>query len=177
MFEAAYVFADPRAWYFRHLGEFVVRHSTQRNPRRCYKFLCFGHCQAAFTYGLIKTFYFQSVRSPDYCSGVRSSDYLTQGQIMLKVNITSNHVHLKSGVSSKTGKPYEIREQEVWVHLFDRDGKPNPYPSSVLVTLERDQPAYNPGEYTIHPSSFYANGYKQLAMRLRLQPGKLQAAA
>lgn len=38
---------------------------------------------------------------------------------MFKVSITTTAIQTKSGISSKTGKPYEIREQPAWIFLHD----------------------------------------------------------
>ncbi len=60
---------------------------------------------------------------------------------MFKVSITTTAIQTKSGISSKTGKPYEIREQPAWIFLHDEQGKPQPYPVTFMLMLERDQPA------------------------------------
>jgi len=58
---------------------------------------------------------------------------------MLKITITTTAIQTKSGVSSKTGKPYELREQPAWIHLVGQDGKAHPYPTQMMLMLERDQ--------------------------------------
>ena len=70
-----------------------------------------------------------------------------------------------------------MRVQEVWFFTTDREGKAAPYPEKVEVVLERaangnpEQPAYVPGDYQLHPSSFYIRDGR-LAVSPRLTPVK-----
>ena len=90
---------------------------------------------------------------------------------MLKVEVVTMVVDTKSGISAKTGKPYSIREQEAWAFFFSRDGKPNPHPTKIKLTLDDDQKdAYPLGLYHIDPSSLYPDRFGQLAIRARLRP-------
>lgn len=61
-----------------------------------------------------------------------------------KISIDSDQVHLKSGTSRKTGKPFEIREQEAWLHVPGVK-----YPVKCRVSLADRQAAYPPGEYEV----------------------------
>jgi hypothetical protein len=46
----------------------------------------------------------------------------------------------------------------------------------IIVTLERDQAAYTPGEYQVLDSSFFVDGFKKLSVgRLALQPVEARA--
>lgn len=90
---------------------------------------------------------------------------------MLKIEVSTTVVDLKSGSSAKTGRPYAIREQEAWAFFFSRDGKPNPHPSKIRITLEDDQKEPYPlGLYQLDPSSLYADRFGQVAIRARLRP-------
>lgn len=89
---------------------------------------------------------------------------------MLRVIVESASVKIKKGISDRTGKPYQIREQEVFVFLFDAFGVEKKYPSSTRVVLEDAEP-YAPGEYTISPDCFYLGKYDQLMIgRITLKP-------
>jgi len=95
---------------------------------------------------------------------------------MLKVEVVTSMVDIKSGTSAKTGRPYSIREQECWIAFFGRDGKPNPHPTKVKLTLDEDQNPYEIGDYILDPASLYADRFGQLAIRARLRK-VAQAAA
>lgn len=89
---------------------------------------------------------------------------------MIKIEIKSAEVKTKSGVSAKTGKNYSIREQEGYAFTFNREGKPNAYPERIVLSLRDEDQPYQPGFYTICPSSFYVAGFGVLSMRPALTP-------
>lgn len=91
-----------------------------------------------------------------------------RGVMMLKIQVETTVVDLKTGTSAKTGKPYAIREQEAWAYLFGRDGKPYPHPQKIRLTLDDDQQPYEIGTYQLDLSSIYADRFGQLALRARL---------
>lgn len=96
---------------------------------------------------------------------------------MIKVEVKSTEVVTKSGVSARTNKPYSIREQVgVYAFLSDRDGKPNPYPTRITISLRDEQQPYDPGLYTVAPESFYVDRFNALSLGLVLRP-LAQAAA
>ncbi|VTU36364.1 single-stranded DNA-binding protein [Variovorax sp. PBL-E5] len=91
---------------------------------------------------------------------------------MIKVTVTDPTVRHMSGNSKATGKAYDMHFQWVWLHLFNRAGQPDPYPTKVEVILDKDPKDgaalfYAPGEYVLHPSSIYvADGKLAVAPRL-----------
>lgn len=87
---------------------------------------------------------------------------------MLKIQVETAVVDVKTGTSAKTGKPYSIREQEAWAFLFDRSGKPHPHPTKIRLTLDDDQQPYEIGTYQLDLSSIYADRFGQLALRAKL---------
>lgn len=90
---------------------------------------------------------------------------------MIRIEIKSQDITTRSGVSSKTGKPYSIRSQEAYAYTFGRDGKPQPYPSRIELNIEGDGPGYNPGFYTLDPACVYVDRFGGLALaRPRLIP-------
>lgn len=97
---------------------------------------------------------------------------------MIKIEINSAEVRVKSGTSARTGKPYSIREQDGWAHTCDRQGKPNQYPVRVSISLGDDQAPYAPGTYTLAPESLYTNRFNQLEISpvLRPVPAAMKAA-
>lgn len=89
---------------------------------------------------------------------------------MIKIEIESSEVRVKSGVAAKTGKPYQIPEQKGYAYLLDRDGKPNRHPSPLIIALRDGQQPYPPGVYTLAPSSFYTDRFDNLALSPVLVP-------
>lgn len=89
---------------------------------------------------------------------------------MIKIEIQSAEVRVKSGVSARTGKPYQIREQDGYAHTFDRHGKPNSYPVRLSVSLGDDQQPYPVGVYSLAPESLYTNRFNQLEISPILKP-------
>lgn len=90
---------------------------------------------------------------------------------MIRVEIASSAVEVKSGTSSRTGKSYSIREQECWIHTVDKSTlQTRPHPERAVVALEDNQPPYPPGSYTICPSSIYVARFGLVSLRLRLKP-------
>lgn len=90
---------------------------------------------------------------------------------MLKVTVETEAVDVKNGTSAKTGKPYSIREQEAWILMYGKDGKPYPHPQKFKLTLDDDQEKPYPlGQYILDPASLYIDRFGQIAIRARLRP-------
>jgi len=98
---------------------------------------------------------------------------------MIKITITSAAVHMKSGTSSKTGKPYEIREQEAWAHFIGPDSKPHAFPTKIMLMLEKQEAPHALGDYYLHPSSIQPGRFGSIQVKPVLQPvgGQVKAAA
>lgn len=98
---------------------------------------------------------------------------------MFKVQITTTSVQTKSGISPKTGKPYEIREQPAWIYLVDEHGKQQPHPVTMMLMLERNQEPYHPGDYVLHASSIQSGRFGSLQIKpvLRKIEANVKAAA
>lgn len=89
---------------------------------------------------------------------------------MIKIEIQSAEVKVKSGTSARTGKPYNIREQAGFAFTHSRDGKPNSYPVPMSISLGDDQAPYAPGVYQLAPESIYTNRFDQLEISPVLKP-------
>lgn len=73
--------------------------------------------------------------------------------------------------TSKAGKPYTMRKQPGYAYTYDKAGMPNPYPELIEINLERDQPAFAPGFYTVSDTCFFVGDFHQLSIgRLVLTP-------
>lgn len=80
------------------------------------------------------------------------------------IEITSTHVDVRNGTSQRTGKPYSIYEQQAYMHTGE------PYPVRIKINLESGQNAYQPGNYDLHPSSFFADRFGSMSVRPVLVP-------
>ncbi|WP_070963511.1 single-stranded DNA-binding protein [Vibrio sonorensis] len=80
---------------------------------------------------------------------------------MLKIEIFKENEHIETrSIPAKDDKPArEIYEQVAYAHL---GGK---FPVEMKLQLEKGQPAYVTGLYTIHPSSFIINQYGSLELK------------
>lgn len=91
---------------------------------------------------------------------------------MIKVEVTSTAVRRMTGNAKATGKPYDMSFQDVWMFLSDRDGRPDPHPTKVEISLPKDKDGaalfYQPGTYQLHPSSIYVDGKGRLSVAPRL---------
>jgi hypothetical protein len=75
-----------------------------------------------------------------------------------------------AGVSKQTQKPYSFQKQKAWAYLFDRNGNPDEFPTSIEIMLDDGAKPYPPGRYTLAPSSFYSGSFGSLALAVRLTP-------
>ncbi|MEJ7685531.1 MAG: single-stranded DNA-binding protein [Variovorax sp.] len=96
---------------------------------------------------------------------------------MIKIEIHSAAFRVNEGVSMKSGKPkpYKRASQVIYAFTMDRDGKPNPYPEKGEITLPMDRNTnepipYQPGTYTLHPSSFFIGDFGAISVAPKLQP-------
>jgi hypothetical protein len=87
---------------------------------------------------------------------------------MIRVTVAQTTVKEVKGVSKVSGKPYEMRFQTGYAHTVDKEGNVPPYPEKFEIMLDKDQAAYAPGDYQLHPSSVYVNrdGRADIAVRL-----------
>jgi hypothetical protein len=60
---------------------------------------------------------------------------------MQRIEFQSAEVFTKSGTSNRTGKAYNLREQEAFLHMGSG------YPIKCRITLGQDQAPYAPGVY------------------------------
>lgn len=76
------------------------------------------------------------------------------------LEIASQEVQNRSGVSKRTGNSYSINEQTAFLH------KPGqPYPDKIKITLGDNQPPYALGNYSLHSDSFFVDRFGALAVR------------
>lgn len=100
---------------------------------------------------------------------------------MIKVSVKSTDVRNQSGTSKQSGKPYSLNFQNVYFHLVDKNGNPEPYPTKVEIILPTNSEGaalyYPIGEYTLAPESVYVNRNGDFAMSPRLRAIKSAPAA
>lgn len=91
---------------------------------------------------------------------------------MIRIQIENTQLKTRNGVSARTQKPYEIREQRA---LMFRDGEQ--YPDKVKITIEDGQSAYAPGWYLLADSSFQVSRFDGIELRPVLVPAPVKPAA
>lgn len=89
----------------------------------------------------------------------------------MKIEIKSMQIDKREG--SKDGRNYTIRNQLGYAHL---PGKL--YPVEIKISLDNLQDPFQPGEYGLDETTFYADKYQKLSLgRLVLTPLKAVRAA
>jgi hypothetical protein len=89
---------------------------------------------------------------------------------MIKVIVYQTALREMKGTSAKSGRPYHLRIQNAYAVTVDKDGNTPPVPEKFEISLDSDQPVYQPGEYTLHPSAIYVDRDGRLAISPRLAP-------
>lgn len=90
---------------------------------------------------------------------------------MIRIEVKSAEVFVKSGTSPRTQRAYNIREQEAWASLFGKDGNPQPYPVRIVISIADVATPYPPGQYQLDPACLYVDRFGGLAIaRPRLLP-------
>lgn len=93
---------------------------------------------------------------------------------MLKITITSTAIREMKGLGKQSGKAYHMAFQLGWIHTYEKDGQPLPYPEKIELMLDKAEDGaflFHPaGEYTLHPSSIYVNADGKLSVAPRLLP-------
>jgi hypothetical protein len=83
---------------------------------------------------------------------------------MIRIEILSDVVDSFSGVSTKTGKPFTMRNQTGYAFLSDASGLASAYPAKIKIPLVDNQPPFPIGNYTILPQSIFVDKYDKLAI-------------
>lgn len=100
----------------------------------------------------------------------------------LTVEIKSDAVETRNGMSARTNRPYSIRSQTGYIICYDAQGNKQPYPERISLNLEDNQQAYPVGHYLLDTDKcIYVGDFGRLMLgRPKLTPvksGNLQAAA
>lgn len=85
---------------------------------------------------------------------------------MIRIDIDDASVNVRSGTNTRG--PWQSREQTAWVHLFERNGTPQPHPQRMIVRLDDDQQPYPVGKYQLADNSFYLGDFGRLTLYPRL---------
>lgn len=102
---------------------------------------------------------------------------------MLKIEVKSSEVKEEEirpsdRPGAKQFKPFLKRTQPAYVQLYGESGALEEYPRMFRIPLDKTQPAYPPGVYSLDPGSHYVDRNGNLAVgRVRLQPVKTMPAA
>lgn len=76
------------------------------------------------------------------------------------IEIESTQLVTKRGTSTRTQKPYQIREQQA---LMFKDG--SRYPDKIKITIGDGLSAYPVGKYTLHDDSFAVSRFGAVECR------------
>lgn len=83
---------------------------------------------------------------------------------MLKIEVKSDDINIKTGISQRTNKAYSISEQMAYWHQ-----KGKPYPVEIKISLEDGAGPYKAGFYTVSEESFFVGNFSDLRVgRLKL---------
>jgi len=96
---------------------------------------------------------------------------------MIRVTVAQTTVRELKGTSKNTGRAYHMRFQTGYAHTVDKEGNTPPFPEKFEISLDADQPAYAPGDYSLHPSAVYVDRDGRLAISARLTPLPKKPAA
>jgi len=91
----------------------------------------------------------------------------------LKVTVESLHVEVKKGISSKSGKPFEMCTQVAWVQLVDPTGVPDRHPTKCRISVDEATKPYAIGNYVLPDSAIGVNQWGDFEIKF----AKLHAVA
>lgn len=83
----------------------------------------------------------------------------------IRIEIENSTTNVRAGKSSRTGRDYEIREQQA---LMFREGER--YPDKVKINIPDGRAAYAPGVYTLHSSSYRTSRFGNIELVPVLTP-------
>jgi hypothetical protein len=96
---------------------------------------------------------------------------------MIKILVHSAEVR-NINYTNKQGQPATLRAQGAYAFTVNEKGEPAPFPEKFDFLLNKEEGAYQPGEYTLHPSAVAVDRNGRLSLSVRLAPiAKRQAAA
>jgi hypothetical protein len=99
---------------------------------------------------------------------------------MLKVTVLDAKLRVQ-GYTDKKGNAATLPFQTAYIYTVDDEGKSGPFPEKLEFIAPRDPngnpAAYQPGDYTLHPSAVYIDRNGRLAAQMRLTPLKQRPAA
>jgi len=95
---------------------------------------------------------------------------------MIKIVITSPDVTNRAGVGKVSGKPYDFNTQTAHAFTMSDQGVVSEFPDKFEIMLDKGQPPYARGHYTLSPSAVQVSRDGRLDIRPRLVP-VVQASA
>jgi hypothetical protein len=96
---------------------------------------------------------------------------------MIKIVVTSPEVRNMAGVGKTSGKPYDLNFQTAHAFTVGADGVVAEFPDKFEIILEKGQPPYARGSYTLSPSAVYVSRDGRLECRPRLIPAPTSSKA
>ena len=97
----------------------------------------------------------------------------------MRIVIKRVDVATRSGTGDG-GRPWSMREQQGFAYTVDKEGRPDDFPSKVVVRLDDGANPYPVGEYVLDERSYYVAQYGRLSLGslvLRPVPGPVGKVA
>lgn len=95
---------------------------------------------------------------------------------MIRIEVVNTAVDDRTVTSKSGDKSWQFRDQGAYAFIEDRDGRMPKYPVNCRIPLEKDQPPYPAGFYTLDPRSIYVGDFGKLEIgRVRLLPERKAA--
>jgi len=80
---------------------------------------------------------------------------------MIKIEVKSNAIVNRAGISKRTGKPFDMNEQRAWLHGA------KDYPTEVSFVLGQGQVPFAPGWYVVGPECCQVDRFGNIVLRLQ----------
>jgi hypothetical protein len=89
---------------------------------------------------------------------------------MIKIAVSSPEIVERKGVGKTSGKDYHLRIQTAHAFTVSTEGVVSEYPDKFEILLDKDQPPYARGNYTLSPSAVFVGREGRMEVRPRLVP-------
>lgn len=89
---------------------------------------------------------------------------------MFKITVSSPEIVERKGVAKTSGKDYHLRIQTAYAFTVSPEGVVSEFPDKFEILLDKDQPPYARGNYTLSPSAVFVSREGRMDVRPRLIP-------
>lgn len=89
---------------------------------------------------------------------------------MIKIAVSSPEIVERKGIAKTSGKDYHLRIQTAHAFTVSPEGVVAEFPDKFEILLDKDQPPYQRGNYTLSPSAVFVSREGRMEVRPRLIP-------